>query len=191
MSLVIVQSAVDPISLSQAQLQCRADDDGHNDAMLTLCIAAAHSLIQTRAGLVLMGSIVDEDVTVTAGAPIALSLPTVASVSSVTYVDADSATQTLPASAYTISGKTLVATSAWPEDMTAAVVRYQSGLYLAAESIPGDAVMWMLMVIAFLFMQREQYDATDKLAEVPNGFHDSLLDTIRGTGKAKATYVFA
>lgn len=100
---LITAPADEPVSLTEAKAHLRVDvsDD---DALITSLIAAAREEVESRAGRSLRTQTWDLkiDQFPSANQPIVLPLPPLQSVTSVTYVDADGATQTWDAGNYSV-----------------------------------------------------------------------------------------
>ncbi|MES2126655.1 MAG: hypothetical protein V4463_05230 [Pseudomonadota bacterium] len=115
--------------------------------------------------------------------------PALQSVTSITYVDTDGATQVLAPTGYLVdpSGEPGRLTPAfgliWPVtryQMNAVRVRYVAG-YGDASAIPAGIKTWMLMRIATLWENRSEVsiDSRITLVELPADFVDGLLDPYR------------
>ena len=115
-------------------------------------------------------------------------LPPLQSVTSISYVDTDGATQTLAADQYLVDAKSQPARiapaygCAWPstrEQNNAVTVRFIAG-YGAAANVPACIKNWMLMRIKTLWENRDQIVVgTNGMVEMPTAFIDSLLDSER------------
>lgn len=119
-------------------------------------------------------------------APYEIKLPPLSSVTSITYVDTDGATQTLDASQYVVDANSKPARIAsaygesWPSTRTqnnAVTVRFVAG-YGAAASVPACIKQWMLLAISTLYAQREAL-AQGASNELPRDFFGGLLDPER------------
>jgi uncharacterized phiE125 gp8 family phage protein len=110
----------------------------------------------------------------------------VSSITSVTYVDAAGATQTLSGSAYVLdaaappAGWLLPADgTSWPstDDVINAVrITMVCGYGADAASVPAPIINWMLLTIAYLYDQRTAVDVSGRAAALPGRFVDSMLD---------------
>ena len=120
--------------------------------------------------------------------PYELRLPPLASVTSITYVDTDGATQTLAANQYLVDAKsepsriTPAYGCSWPSTRAqnnAVIVRFVGG-YGAASAVPQCIKNWMLIRIGTLWHNRAALVVgTNGLVQIPPAFIDSLLDSER------------
>lgn len=178
--------SVEPITLDQLKAQCRVDTTDDN-AVLTLAIAAARAKAENYTGTAIISQIWEQTLDAFPEAEIELLKPPVTEITSVTYVDADGATQTLAGSAYALDASTFPGwllpayDTSWPDtrdQANAVTIRYATG-YADAASVPGDMRAWLLMTAAFIYAQREVMVLGGKVAEIPSRFCDSLLDPYR------------
>lgn len=119
-------------------------------------------------------------------------LPPLQSVTSITYVDVDGATQTLSASLYSVDIKSQPARitpaydEEWPDTRVqnnAVIVRFVAG-YGAAAAVPQCVKNWMLIRIKTLWDSRGQIViGANGLAQIPSDFVDGLLDSERVVGR--------
>ena len=115
-----------------------------------------------------------------------IPLPTLQSVTSITYTDANGTEQTLANDQYLVDTKTEPAriTPAfgliWPVtrwQTNAVAVRFIAG-YGAAAAVPDGIKSWMLMRIATLWENRAEISVGQRvtMVELPSEFVDGLLD---------------
>lgn len=185
LKLINVASS-EPITLPQLKAQCRVDTSD-DDAVLTLAIAAARAKAENYTGTAIISQVWDQTLDAFPEAEIELLKPPVTSINSVTYVDADGATQTLANGAYSLDNATFPGWllpaygTDWPEtrdQANAVTIRYTTG-YADTAAVPGDMRAWLLMTAAFIYAQREVMVLGGKVAEIPSRFCDSLLDPYR------------
>lgn len=114
-------------------------------------------------------------------------LPPLSSVTSITYLDTDGASQTLAADQYTVDAKSIPAriTPAygvtWPStraQSNAVYVTFVAG-YGAASAVPEGIKLWMLMHIKQAFDNRTPMVAGSASNELPRSYVDGLLDPER------------
>lgn len=122
-----------------------------------------------------------------------LLLPPLQSVTSITYVDEDGATQTLPTDQYQVDAVSEPArivpayNVTWPatrKQPNAVIVRFVAGYGTAAE-VPAPIKSWMLMHIKTLYVNRDfgfEKGANGEVI-VPPSFIDGLLDGERVYGR--------
>lgn len=121
-----------------------------------------------------------------------VKLPPLSSVTSITYVDTDGATQTLAADQYQVDAVSQPARIApaygcyWPstrQQNNAVIVRYVAG-YGAAAVVPQCIKQWMLVRIATAWENRHALVVgTNGMIELPPSFVDGLLDSERMTAR--------
>lgn len=125
-------------------------------------------------------------------APYEFILPPLSSVTSITYVDEDGATQTLAASVYSVDAKSrparisLAYDQSWPDTRVqnnAVTIRFIAG-YGAAAAVPQRVKMWMLMRIKAAWDNRSALVAGPSgMIELPPCYVDGLLDSERVVGR--------
>jgi uncharacterized phiE125 gp8 family phage protein len=184
--VVYTDPATEPITLAEAKLNCRVDHNDEND-LLNMLIAAARQHAET----ILHRAIITQTLDAYFDEfPSEFALPPMQSVTAITYVDLDGATQTLAANQYTVdavsqpSRITPAYAVTWPatRNQTNAVkVRFLAG-YGAASAVPQCIKNWMLFRICTLYNQRDQFAPGAFMAQIPEHFVDSLLDfeVVRG-----------
>lgn len=178
----------EPITLAELKAQAAIDTaDTSLDGLCAIAIAAARAKAENYTGRSLVTQTWDQTLDAFPSAEIELLRPPVASISSVSYVDEAGATQTLNNTLYTLDTTTFpgwllpAVDTEWPatrEQANAVTIRYVCG-YGEASSVPADIRAWLLMTAAFLVNNREAFDATGKLIDIPSRFVDSLLDPYR------------
>lgn len=125
-------------------------------------------------------------------APYEFVLPPLATVTSITYVDTDGATQTLDASVYSVDAKSKPARisraydQSWPDTRVqnnAVTIRFVAG-YGAAAAVPQCIKQWMMVRIATAWENRHALViGTSGMVELPPAFVDGLLDSERVYGQ--------
>jgi uncharacterized phiE125 gp8 family phage protein len=195
---LITGASLEPLSLADARMQCNITaGDTTFDAELTAYIAAARAKAENYMGAVLMQRTVDQtldrfpcadEADIVVEEPPAWNsrcketLPL--AISSLKYIDESGVEQTLASNLYTLEDSiwpfwVLPAVDTdWPatrSQANAVIIRMVKG-YDAQSKIPGDVRAWLLLTVGFLFAQREAFDSTGKVAEIPSRFVDSLLD---------------
>jgi len=112
--------------------------------------------------------------------------PTLQSVTSITYIDADGATQTLAADQYLVDTSstpariTPVFGGVWPVTRwqnNAVTVRFVAGYGLAA-AVPDGIKAWMILRVKHLFDNSDivSVSARGQIAEMPRSLVDGMLD---------------
>lgn len=167
MNIVLVTGpAVEPISLSDAKKQCKADDFTDDDVLINSLIVAARqwaegethrALLQQTWRLTLDEFPADGDV-------IELPVPPLMAVTSITYVDANGDTQTLATSEYTVDVDAFVGRvflkygKVWPvtrDERNAVTITFKSGYGTTAGTVPQAIRSAILLRIADLYENRE------------------------------------
>lgn len=185
-TIVITAPAAEPISLTEAKLQCRVDHST-DDALLGILIKAAREQAENELGRALITQtrelILDEfpeEVCVLRGAP-------VQSLTSVKYLDTAGIEQTMdgadtlldkdssPGYLYPAYGTVWPATYAVPN---AVRVRFACGYGAAGSSVPESIRHWMLIAIATWYAHRESIQAGQAIS-LPDRFWHRLLDPYR------------
>lgn len=184
---LITAPSVEPVTLAEAKLQCKVDADlTADDALIDGLIAAVREQAEHEIGGALVTQTWERtlDAFPVAGGAIELGMPPVQSITSVKYLDAAGAEQTLVNTAYTLDavaapGWVLPAAGTdWPAtgDYANAVrVRFVAG-YGAAAAVPAAVKAWMLLHIAEWYANREA--GSDKARE-PLPHAARLLDRAR------------
>lgn len=175
--VTITPPAVEPVTLAEAMAHLRIDAPGvgphPEEALISALIQAAREHVEAATGRAL----VTQTLEATWDAwDAALTLPRapVQSVSSVTYVDAAGATQTLAGASYRLAPAGLVwaVTPAYGEEWPAArpvpgaiAVRFVAGYGLAA-AVPAPLRQAMLLLVSHLYENRNA--ATERaMTEMP------------------------
>lgn len=187
--VLVTPPVAEPVSLSEAKLHLRIDDNA-DDVLIGALITAArqHAEHDTRRALVsqtwkqVLDQFPSEEDTA-----ISLGLAPVASVVSVLYIDADGQEQTLAPSAYKLDKITepcrLVPAygTSWPStrsEINAVSITYTCG-YGAPEVVPESIKRWMLLRIGALYEYREEVLAGRNIMLAPLPFVDALLAPYR------------
>ena len=202
MSLSLVTApAVEPVSLAEAKLHLRVDIDDENDLIDTL-ITAAREYVETFTHRALITQTYDlklddfptswsstgRDLEQVSEGAIWLCPPPVSSVTSITYVDTNGATQTWSAALYTTDlpagpkarpGRVLPAFSQWYPVMrsvaNAVTVRFVAGYGATGATVPNALKAAMKLLIGNWWLNREAGQIVRGSADVlPFGI-DALL----------------
>lgn len=173
----------EPITLAEAKAHLRVSGSD-DDALISALIVAARQGAEHITGRALMPQTwelaLDEF-----GEVIELPRPPFSAMSSVKYIDADGALQTMAEAAYLLDTHSEPARlmpaygESWPstrDQANAVLIRYQAG-YAGAATVPQEIKSWMLLRVGMLYENRESVAAGVTLAEVP--FVDRLLDAYR------------
>jgi uncharacterized phiE125 gp8 family phage protein len=189
MLTTITPPSVEPVAIADAREHCRAS--AADDAYLLGCIAAARDHAERLTQKALIQRTLQETYAAFNDDGLPFSISPVSSVTSVTYTDQTGANVTLNASQYTLTevnglprivpafGVTWPVARAVPD---AVRVQYVAGMATSAAGVPAAIRQWLLLTVGYLFVQREAFDITGKVAPIPNRFTDSLLDPWRVYG---------
>lgn len=177
--------AAEPITLAETKDTIKVDvaDD---DALITRLIIAARMSAERITRRALVTQTWDLSLDAFPRWELSIPKPTLQSVSSIAYVDANGATQTLAADQYLVDAKsepgriTPAFGLVWPVtrwQTNAVTVRFVAG-YGAAAAVPQGIKNWMLMRIKSLYENREQLVVGQgyTAVQLPNQFVDGLLD---------------
>lgn len=181
---LITAPASEPVSLTEAKLQCHVDSSAE-DALLTALIVAARQHVEETTSRALITQ--TREIRLDAW-PLLLYLPRppAISITSVTYTDDAGVTATLSASAYALRtgtepGCVLFDGTLLPTvtlaDMAGVKVRYDCGYGASASSVPKPLFQAMLLLIAHWYTNREAV-AAGNLAPLPMAV-DALLAPFR------------
>jgi uncharacterized phiE125 gp8 family phage protein len=184
---LITAPATEPVTLSEAKAQCRVDA-ADEDALITALITAARQEAEHALGRSLITQTWERVLEIfPPDDKIKLCVPPVASITSIVYIDAAGATQTLSASYYELDAVNdpglvrLADGYQWPStaDTVGAVkVRFVAG-YGNAAAVPQAIKTWLLMRVATLYKFREESVLGVSVTEVPGRYTDRLLDPFR------------
>lgn len=190
MSLKLITApAALAVDLATAKAHCRVTGSAE-DAWFTAAIKAATLAAEHETGRRFITQTWEAVYDAFPSNAIALGLAPVQSVVSVKYLDATGTEQTLSPSLYVLdadqdmgSGYVLPAAgTAWPataSSVNTVRVRFTVGYGAAAADVPSDAALWMLMRIGTAYKHRESVATGVSVADLPNRFHDALLDSLR------------
>jgi uncharacterized phiE125 gp8 family phage protein len=186
-SLVLITPPTEePVTLAEARLQCKADGT-EEDALLTLYIASARRTAEHLTGRVFCTQTWEARMDAFPPAEIELPKPTVQSIVSLKYTDADGLEQTIDPGNYALDAAQLPGWAlpavgfAWPATQgiaNAVRVRFVAG-YGNAAAVPHNIKQWMLLQIAAAFRNREAFASGISANELPNRWVDGLLDSER------------
>jgi uncharacterized phiE125 gp8 family phage protein len=175
------QPAIEPITLAQAKLHLRVDDNTAEDAYITTLIQVARETCENRIQRTLIntGWTLSLD---TFPDAIRLSMTPIVSVSSVSYRDILGDTQVLSALDYEVDtandpGYIVPAyLTTWPVTYTginSVTIVYTAGYGATAASVPASIKQWLLLAIGDMYANRER--SADKPV-IEQCFADGLLD---------------
>lgn len=185
---LITAPAAEPVLLADAKLHLRVDHIADDD-LITSLITAAREAAEHLTGRALitqtwervLGAFPSSD-------RLELGKPPVASITSITYVDAAGDSTVMDPADYALDDATADAVlladtvTAWPntyDTANAVRVRFVAGYGDDGTSVPRAIVAWMLLRIGTLYKLREEVIAGVSVNELPQGYADRLLDPYR------------
>ena len=182
--------AVEPVTIAEARLWCRIDDDdATQDAILMLLIIAARERAEEITGRSFASRQMELRLDAFPEGDMAIDLPysPVSAVSSITYrtSDGDSVLAGSPQAFQADTGSTpgrvmpLVGQS-WPStdgSLGAVRISYTSG-YANTTAMPKLLRVFMMAFISTLYENREQF-VMNNTVEIPRDFGAGLLDNLR------------
>lgn len=182
-----VEPTAEPLSVSEALTHLRVDDDESIDYVSSL-IRTVRMQAENRTERTLMPSTwtlrLDAFPVCHAGL-IELRQPPVTAVTSVTYIDADGVTQTVPTADYVLDpfsepGR-LLPVDKWPvaDSRPGAVTVVYTAGYANAAAVPAPIKHWMLLALTDLYELRQR---SGEKPALPQDFADSLLAEYRLLG---------
>lgn len=176
-----------PVSLATAKQHLKVEHDA-DDALITTMIRSAARSAEQQLNRALMTQTWQLVVDAFPEAEFKLERPRVQSITSITYIDAAGTQQTLGADAYTLDADMLpgwvlpALGTTWPatrDQANAVRVTFVSGYGGDASAVPDDVAAWILLQVGALYRNREAFAQGVSVAELPNRFHDALLDAQR------------
>lgn len=188
---VVTPPAGEPVTLAEAKLWCRIDDDDTTqDAMLLLLITGMREYAEEITGRAFVQRTLQLRLRAFPDGEVELPHPPLRSVTSIDYTDGDGAEQNLNGSPseYTVdiyAEPGIVKPSYgsnWPtarDDVGTVRITYTCG-YDSASKIPAKVRLWMQARISTIFENREQL-ISNGMVEIPRDFADGLLDGLRIT----------
>jgi uncharacterized phiE125 gp8 family phage protein len=185
---LITAPTEEPLTLTEAKLQCRVDGSDE-DTLLTSLITVARQMVEQRTGRAVLTQTWELALDDFPRGAIDLLMAPVQSITSVKYIDQDGVEQTVSSSNYALDSYGVQHQVVpgygfrWPaaRDITHAVkVRFVAG-YASKADVPASLKQWMLLAIATMYKNREAVITGTIVAELPRGYLDALLDDYRVT----------
>ena len=169
--------AIEPISLTDAKIHLRVDNDAE-DTLIQSLITAARVHIEVSLSIAMIRQnwlwLLDAW---PARRALPLPLRPVSAITSVRVIDAGGTAQTLPADAYLLDGRgnpaRLVAskTGAWPKPGQVAYgieISLEAGYGAATGDVPQPLRQALLLLVAHWFEQREPVEAGQEAVSLPD-----------------------
>lgn len=186
MSLILITAAADePVTLAEAKLHLRVEHSA-DDTLISAFIQAARERAEHETGRALITQTWELVLDAFPAAEIELAKPPVAAVVSVKHLDSAGVEQTLDPSAYRLDAATLPGwvfpVTTWPatyDGANSVRVRFTAGYGASGASVPASVRSWMLLQIGAAYRNREAFAQGASVAELPNRWVDSLLDSLR------------
>lgn len=185
MALILTTAGPSPVSLPEAKKQTRCEFHTDDDALLTGLTAAATEWVERHTGR----SLAEHTWTLTLDSfaeAIRLPMPPATGINSVTYIDADGATQTLASAVYRLYGAggfdpfvRPAWSTCWPVtadgEPDAVTIEYEAGA-----ACPTPVKQAILLLVSHLYENREA-STEAALKDIPFGV-DALLKDYRQQG---------
>lgn len=176
---VVSAPATEPVSTAEAKLHLKMDDVTADDSLIAALVTAAREYIEGATARALVTQTLRTKIDGFPASDDAIRLPRapVQSVSSVTYLDSDGATQTMSASDYVAlldlepAEVALAADASWPttsEQRGAVTVTYVAG-YGAAGVVPQAIKQAILLLVGHWYANREAVAPGQGVSEIPMG----------------------
>lgn len=186
---LITAPAAEPVTLATAKLHLRVTTTS-DDALITALISSAREECENEIRRALISQTWEKYLD-KFPAGIELFYPPFISLTSVTYIDENQATQTLAGTEYTVDDKQEPAWivpaygKSWPTTLAvinAVTIKFVCGYGAADTDVPKAIKNWLLLRIADLYINRSSVvmeSGSINVAVVPARFTDSLLDRYR------------
>lgn len=186
---VLTPPSIEPVTLAEARLWCRIDDDDTTqDAMLLVLIAAMREFAENLTGRYFASRQLELRLDRFTSHVIKLPYPPLRSVEYVAYIDTDGVLQTLSGSPnafdtdlYSVPGTVRpLYQEAWPatrSTLDAVRIGFTCG-YANVSAMPKSLRLWMQARLATLFEMREQVIVGHIVQPLPRDFVDGLLDSL-------------
>lgn len=183
---LITDATVEPVTLAQAKVQCRVDDDiTTDDALIGTLITAARQQCEQELGRALITQTWERVIDAFPSAEIELGKPRVIGITSVTYIDGAGDSQVMSGSDYSLDADTdggfllPAINTTWPATLdtaNAVRVRFTAGFGADADAVPGAIKAWILARVGDL------HPNGDKVSADQQSRLDRLLDPWRVWG---------
>lgn len=177
----------EPITLAEAKLHLRVEH-AVDDGLISIYITAAREKAEHIIGRALISQTWERVLDAFPAREIELGMPPVQAITSITYLDAAGATQTVSPANYALDNTTLpgwvlpAATYTWPataDTVNAVRVAFTCGYGASGASVPAAARQWMLLHIGAAYRNRETFAQGQTVADLPSRYADSLLDSLQ------------
>jgi uncharacterized phiE125 gp8 family phage protein len=198
---VVVQPACEPLTLAEAKLHLRVDDDDTaQDDVIEAIITAVREYGEMRTGRAFVQTTFETAFASFADYELELPRAKLLWVESVKYTDNDGNEQTVDPALYQVDTHSLVGRikpvhlEAWPYDVRTTDfnpvrVRYAAGFTpgdgsptteaLLRENIPKRVLQWMKIRIGDLFLHRESFVTGTIVSPMPHHHADGLLGAFK------------
>lgn len=199
---LITPPAYLPVTVSQAKEHMRVEGSTDDDYIAALIassvdyaeLSTGRQLVEATYELVLDAFPWDKQLGIIHNGVIELPRPSLLTVTSIKYIDADGVEQTLASTEYTVDTDSLVGRvypaylKYWPRTraVPAAVrIRYTCGWPMSDETSPPawtgpeSIKTWIMVRVATLYSMRESLVQGQAVAELPRSYVDGLLDAHR------------
>lgn len=175
---LITAPSVEPVTRAEAKLQCRIDADlTADDTRMDQLIAAARRAAEHKLQRAIITQTWERlwDAFPSGNGGIELGMPTVQSITSVSYYDTSGVLQTLSSSAYSHDADTDMGlwvlpaiNTTWPDTLdtaNAVRVRFVSGYGATAASVPEDIRTWILLYVEHAYRRESMPEWVGELLD--------------------------
>lgn len=183
---LITDATVEPVTLAQAKVQCRVDEDiTTDDTLIEGLVSAARKMAEQECNRALISQTWERVIDAFPAVEIELGKHRVIAITSVTYIDAAGNSQTMAAEDYSLDadsdgGFLLPAADAeWPDTLdtaNAVRVRFTAGYGADASAVPECIKAWIRIMVGHM------HPNGDKLTPEQKKMVDRLLDSERVWG---------
>lgn len=182
-----VAPTVEPVTLSEAKSQANYDDDD-KDPDFDLWVKAAREMTETRTRRAFLNQTWTLKLDAFPDDVIELRRCPVSSVTSITYLDGEGTTQTLPTSVYAVDLSnepariTLKYGQDWPTtylQANAVTVTFVAGYGATAANVPAQAKMAIRTLVSHWFNNREAVGNVGGIVELA---YDAMIESLRWDG---------
>ncbi len=183
---LITDAAVEPVTLAEAKIQCRVDDDIEtDDALIESLITAARKMAEQECSRALILQTWERSIDAFPAVEIELGKHQVLGITSVKYIDTAGAEQTMDSADYSLDSDTdggyllPAIDTEWPDTLdtaNAVRVRFTAGYGVDAAAVPECIKAWIRIMVGHL------HPNGDKLTPDQKQMVDRLLDSERVWG---------
>lgn len=182
----ITPPALEPVSLELAKTHLRVTD-ANEDSLISLYIKSARESVEHRTGRSMIEQTLEFAIDDFPSDAIELPMSNVTEIVSIKYLNTSGVETTLSPASYFLDNFSLTNWiipaygTVYPETLGSAngiKIQFKAGYGAAADTVPANVVIWMLLAIGSMYANRESV-SDGQTYELPQSFCDGLLDSIR------------